>query len=35
MEAKERCEATYNDTLGNTLVEIIEVSRDDAGAYFQ
>ena len=34
MEAKERCEATYNDTLGHTLVEIIEAYRDDAGIYF-
>ena len=33
-EAKERCEATYNDTLDHTLIEIIESYRDDAEAYF-
>ena len=34
MDAKEQCEETYNDTLGPTLIIIIQAYRDDPETYF-
>ena len=33
-EAKERCVETYNDTLGHTLIIIVQAYRDDPGTFF-